>query len=198
MAEDIKKSTKAEEKRNEIISAALDLFFSKGYEATTVRMIQNRVNQPVGLFYYYFQSKDQVFEAAMEVFFEKYEAKMQKIISDNSNGPYNKITKYINFIDYFTQSFRDKYSGKIHWSVLSSLWEYTIRIMRRYIMVILQGYSRIGLIYKTQADLEIVANIIAYSVGGSILYQNKQAFERQKPELFRNIAMLTTIPLDRL
>ncbi len=49
-------------KRDEIIDAALKLFFERGYEATTVRMIQRAVGSEVGLFYYYFKNKDDLFD----------------------------------------------------------------------------------------------------------------------------------------
>lgn len=51
MAEKIKQS---ELKKKQIVEAALKLFFEKGYEGTSIRMIQNKVESPVGLFYYYF------------------------------------------------------------------------------------------------------------------------------------------------
>lgn len=47
MAEKIKQS---ELKKKQIVEAALKLFFEKGYEGTSIRMIQNKVESPVGLF----------------------------------------------------------------------------------------------------------------------------------------------------
>jgi len=64
-------------KRDEIIAAALKLFMEKGYEGTSIRMIQGEVKCEVGLFYYYFKNKDEVFERAMELFFQDYKVQFQ-------------------------------------------------------------------------------------------------------------------------
>ena len=53
------------DKRSEIIKAAQECFFEKGYEATSVRMIMKKVEAEVGLFYYYFENKAEVFDYAM-------------------------------------------------------------------------------------------------------------------------------------
>ena len=47
-------------KRDEIISTAMQLFFENGYEATSVRMILDRVGGEVGMFYHYFKSKEEM------------------------------------------------------------------------------------------------------------------------------------------
>ena len=47
MTEKIKQS---ELKKKQIVGAALELFFENGYEGTSIRMIQNKVKSPVGLF----------------------------------------------------------------------------------------------------------------------------------------------------
>lgn len=129
MAEKIKQS---ELKKKQIVEAALKLFFEKGYEGTSIRMIQNKVESPVGLFYYYFESKDAVFEEAIKLFFESYEKEMQNVINSSKNKPDEVLTKYINYMDYATQDFRSKYLAKLHWTILSAIREYTLRVMKKY------------------------------------------------------------------
>ena len=60
-----KNPERTEARKMEIVKAALELFFEKGYEGTSVRMIQERIGKQVGGFYYYFESKDDVFDAAL-------------------------------------------------------------------------------------------------------------------------------------
>lgn len=57
-------------KRDEIITAAMELFFENGYEATSVRMIMDKVGGEIGMFYHYFKSKDMLFDKVAERFFE--------------------------------------------------------------------------------------------------------------------------------
>ena len=58
-------------KRDEILNAALELFLINGYDGTSIRMILERVGGEVGMFYHYFQSKQEVFNKAFEVFMKK-------------------------------------------------------------------------------------------------------------------------------
>ncbi len=59
-------SKSPQERKTEIIEAALELFLENGYEGTSVSMIVSRVGVAQGLFYYYFKSKEDVFQSAME------------------------------------------------------------------------------------------------------------------------------------
>lgn len=60
-----------EERRQEIIEAAETLFFSQGYNETSVSDIVKAVGVAQGLFYYYFKSKKDVFLALMDQYIEK-------------------------------------------------------------------------------------------------------------------------------
>lgn len=51
-----------ERRRQEIIYAALELFVSKGYAATKVTDIAQRVNMSTGLMFHYFESKEKLYE----------------------------------------------------------------------------------------------------------------------------------------
>ena len=180
MAEKIKQS---ELKKKQIVEAALELFFEKGYEGTSIRMIQNKVESPVGLFYYYFESKDAVFEETIKLFFESYEKEMQNVINSSKNKPDEVLTKYINYMDYATQDFRSKYLAKLHWTILSAIREYTLRVMKKYILLILENYVENGVIKIPKENITVTANLIAFGTGGSILYQSKEVYESQKDDI---------------
>ncbi|MDR9856229.1 TetR/AcrR family transcriptional regulator [Paenibacillus sp. VCA1] len=54
------------ERRDEILNAAMELFNSKGFEQTSVSDIVKKIGVAQGTFYYYFQSKEEVINAACE------------------------------------------------------------------------------------------------------------------------------------
>lgn len=64
MAGWVKKNAKV--RRGELLDAAQALFFSKGYEATTVTDIMNRAGVSKGGFYHHFNAKDDLIEALGE------------------------------------------------------------------------------------------------------------------------------------
>lgn len=60
--------------RERLLNAALDLFSSKGYAATTVREIVDAAGVTKPVLYYYFGSKEQIFLEIMKEPFERYMA----------------------------------------------------------------------------------------------------------------------------
>ena len=60
-------------KKKQIIDAAQKMFFEKGFDGVTIRAVQREVGCEVGLFYYYFKSKDEIFEVMFDRFEEGWE-----------------------------------------------------------------------------------------------------------------------------
>ena len=179
----IKDPERTEAKRAEIAAAALELFFEHGYDGTSIRMIQRKVGKEAGLFYYYFDSKDAVFEAAIDLFFVSYEKPMQEIVANGKEDPDHELTKFIDHIDRATQEFRAQYLQKLHWSVLSAIREHTMRIMKKYIRQILDNYLEKGLLRETDLPIEVATNLLAFGIGGSILYQSGAEYHAQRAGL---------------
>lgn len=59
-----------EERKNEILDAAIGLFTDNGFENTSVSDIVRKLNIAQGTFYYYFKSKDELLNAVVEHFGE--------------------------------------------------------------------------------------------------------------------------------
>lgn len=51
-----------EKRRNEILTAGLDLFIRKGYASTKISDIAQRVGMSAGLLFHYFESKEKLYE----------------------------------------------------------------------------------------------------------------------------------------
>lgn len=185
-----KNSEKAEAKKSAIVEAALELFFERGYEGTSIRMIQKKIGKEVGLFYYYFESKDAVFEAAIELFFVSYEKGMKEIVEAGRVNPKRELSKYIEYMHEATQDFRGKYLGKLHWSILGAIREHTMFIMKKYIGEILDNYLKKEIITEPVMGRDVVVNLLAYGIGGSILYQDGKTYEEQEKSLKCLIPML--------
>ncbi|TIH16509.1 TetR/AcrR family transcriptional regulator [Marinifilum sp. JC120] len=57
---------KPEERRNEIIAAACQLFLTKGYDSTTMRDVMQHLQIAKGTIYHYFRSKELLLEAVID------------------------------------------------------------------------------------------------------------------------------------
>ncbi|MGB9857457.1 MAG: TetR/AcrR family transcriptional regulator [Dictyoglomaceae bacterium] len=85
-------------RRQELIETALRLFLTKGYEKTSVRDILKEVKGSPGMFYYYFSSKEEIFESAIHYYVENYIKELSQIFKDDSlslQEKYNKIVSAV-------------------------------------------------------------------------------------------------------
>jgi AcrR family transcriptional regulator len=73
-----------DERRSELIAYAQKLFYSKGYESTSVRDIVDEVGVAKGTFYYYFDSKTAVLEAVVDESIAQAQAILQEIVADET------------------------------------------------------------------------------------------------------------------
>lgn len=68
-----------DERRLELIDAAERLFNQKGFESTAVSDIVKSIGVAQGTFYYYFKSKDDIFNAIVERFMEELMSELKEV-----------------------------------------------------------------------------------------------------------------------
>jgi len=56
-----------EERRKQILDRSLDMFISRGYEATRIRDIADSLHISIGLFFNYFKSKEAIYEELVKI-----------------------------------------------------------------------------------------------------------------------------------
>lgn len=67
------------ETKSEVMIAAVDLFYTKGYSATSIREISARAGVNVATVSYYFAGKQGLLEECLVAFFEKYLGVLEKV-----------------------------------------------------------------------------------------------------------------------
>lgn len=93
-------------RKQELVDAALSLFVKKGYEAVSVRDILKVVNGHPGMFYYYFESKQEIYNEAMRQMIQTGVAERALLISDK-NKPV--LTRFRKLISLISNGIRDYY-----------------------------------------------------------------------------------------
>jgi len=83
-------------KKQEFLNTALDLFYEKGYDKTTVNDILGKVKASKGAFYHYFKSKEDVLEEVARRHIQEEITITQKIAEDNQMNAGEKINKIFN------------------------------------------------------------------------------------------------------
>lgn len=81
----------AQERKNEILDVAEELFVTKGYNKTTIIDILDKVGIAKGTFYYYFKSKEEVMDEIIFRVVDRDVKKAEIIIKNSNMNPIQKI-----------------------------------------------------------------------------------------------------------
>lgn len=97
-----------DDRKREILDAALDLFAEAGYEAASLRDIAKRMGITPGLVYHYFDSKQKLFDEAMERYVEECAAGFVRVLRSADLGFREKVDAlYDSIADEQLQRHRD-------------------------------------------------------------------------------------------
>lgn len=83
------------EKIQKYLDAALDLFYDKGYEKTTINDIINKLGVSKGAFYHYFESKEDIIETIAVGYTEKMGYVIRDIVQRTDINALEKFNKSI-------------------------------------------------------------------------------------------------------
>lgn len=179
-------------KRDELIDAALELFFENGYENTSIRMIASRVGCEVGLFYYYFKNKDEAFSLAIDRFFSRYEGKLEELVCRAQRDPYRIMTDMFYAISGETERFRACYAGRLHWTVRWAIRERTLQALEPYMLRLVKALCGCGM--RPRLSPEATAVFLTHGVGSTILHESREEYADRAAELRRGVELLMGIP----
>lgn len=118
-----------EERRRELIDAALKLFCEKGYEQTSVRDILEAVGGKVGMFYHHFKSKDEIFTLALEQYMDNFAGDLSELADFDTAAPADSVQELIRLVGNRLLTYRDVWAGKLHWSVAGAIYKKTLERM---------------------------------------------------------------------
>lgn len=90
-----------EERRQELIETAKELFMIQGYEQTTVGDIVKQVGVAQGLFYYYFKSKQEIFLEVINQFMEARVGELAAFLRDKSIPPPERVRNLMHVLMSF-------------------------------------------------------------------------------------------------
>lgn len=111
-------------KKDEIIAAATELFFTEGYENTSVRKVLAKVNGEIGMFYHYFSSKEELFEVVCDRFFRQYEQGFSQMITSIRSAD-DMIDQ---FLPYYEKAMGQYHllEANMHWTIRAALHDRTL------------------------------------------------------------------------
>ena len=179
-------------RREAILSAALPLFLENGYEKTSVRMIANKVGCEVGLVYYYFSTKDDVFENALALYFENQEKALTEITEKTKKDASLFLEALFTYFEKEAPAFAKTFNENVHWTIRFAVRTKFVELVRPHmeeVVSILASDSRmpytVAVTAKTASDMLV----------GAALESENGYFAKNKEELHRILSHI--LSLDR-
>jgi AcrR family transcriptional regulator len=156
-----------EERRRELIAAALKVFCEKGYEQTSIRDILGVVGGEVGMFYHHFKSKDEIFYLAVELFLEDYITDFSNIAGAESGAFQQGVDSLIALADKNITKYTEVWSGKLHWSMAAAVHKMMLERMLPSIERLITGAADSGLLVGlNKEEIREAARFLLYGISG--------------------------------
>ena len=155
-------------KKKQIIDAAQKMFFEKGFDGVTIRAVQREVGCEVGLFYYYFKSKDEIFEVMFDRFEEGWEKSFEKAVENAEIEPFDAAKKLFEVIKAAQNKLEKESRGVMHWSVKMALQGRIARAAEPYFEKIIETIKEFGGV-RTEISVKELSRLVALGIGGLLL-----------------------------
>ena len=145
--------------------------FEHGYDGTSVRGIMLEVGGEVGLFYYYYKTKDELFTDVLDHFFEPYRKDFEALAAEAKEKPY-----------------RAKYEGNMHRTVRWAIREQTLTVIEPYIEDIIRTLMTCGA--KPTMDPHTMAIFLAHGLGSCILHEDADWVDEATDDMRRTVNLI--------
>lgn len=103
--------------KNRIMQVGREMFFEYGYDGTGVRAVMKRVGADVGAFYYYYSSKDELFNDVMERYFTPYHVDLERFSKEAETAPYHALLRILLYLSDKAREYKNLYVANMHRSV---------------------------------------------------------------------------------
>lgn len=181
--------------KNKLIEVGTRLFFEKGFEGTSIRNIADETGCEVGLFYYYYKTKDDLFSDILDHFFEPYKKDFQAIADGIKENNDRALERFFKYMQEKVRDFRAKYEGNMHRTVRWAIREQSLTVIEPYIEQIINVLIADGA--NPPMDARLTAVFLAHGVGSVILHEDADWVDEVEPQLRKTVNFITGIPEDK-
>lgn len=173
-------------RREAILSAALPLFLENGYEKTSIRMIAGKVGCEVGLVYYYFSTKEDVFESALALYFEDKKNAISEITKQTKKDASLFIDTLFAYFEKEAPIFTETFGEGVHWTIRFAVRAKFVEVLTPFaeeVVSILADNSRMP--YSAAITAKTVAELLVNTA-----LDGDKSFAAQKDELRRIVSAI--------
>ena len=181
--------------KNKMIEVGTKLFFEKGFDGTCIRNITDELDCEVGLFYYYYKTKDDLFSDVLDHFFEPYKADFATLVESAKQNPNQALMRFFGYMKVKVREFRDKYEGNMHRTVRWAIREQTLTVIEPYIEQILEVLVADGA--KPTMDTPIMAVFLSPRGGSVILHEDAEWVDDSTTQIRKTVNMILGLSPER-
>ena len=174
--------------KKRILEVGARQIFERGYEAASIRGIMQEVGGEVGLFYYYYKTKDDLFTDVLDHFFESYRKDFEALAVEAKEKPYQALLRYFSYIKREVRAFRAKYEGNMHRTVRWAIREQTLTVIEPYLEDIIRTLMTFGA--KPKMEPHTMAIFLAHGVGSCILHEDADWVDKATDDIRRTVNLM--------
>ena len=182
--------------KNRMLEVATKMFFEKSYEGTSVRDIVKEVGCEVGLFYYYYKTKDDLFTDVMEHFFEPYKKDFEALVEETKLSPNRALFRFFEYMKKKVIEFREKYSANMHRTIRWAIREQSLTVIEPYLEEIIQILVDDGA--QLKMDVHLTAIFLAHGIGSVILHEDAEYVEKTTNQLRKVVHLIMGLSEERI
>ncbi len=162
--------------KDEIVAAARKMFFEKGFDGVTIRNLQREVGCEVGLFYYYFKSKEEVFDVVANQLEAQWREKLEAAVEKTQEDPKESLDRLFKTVGDIAEDFHREAKNRLHWSVEAAMGERLIGISEELVVKILEYMGVRGTVALSQQEQ---AAIIAGGLGRLAMKEKSNGYRER-------------------
>lgn len=183
IGETMRKRSTENNTKEAILEAALKIFLTNGYEGTSVRMILEEAQVVTGSFYHFFQSKEDLFEQAVERFLSLYEKQFAAIALDDSRSFWEQLNWLIDWLEHNLHLyFTNLQTNQLHWTVQYSFHKRTLQALLPYVEILVKkALEKEGAKNPLKFDITTLSTVLLQGIEGIIHVPslNKEKYEEE-------------------
>lgn len=157
---------KADERRNEILDTADELFGQKGFDGTSTNDILERVGIARGTLYHHFKSKEDIMDALIERYNVRLLGAAQEIAADKSIPVVERIIRVVMALNISGESSSKEIMEHIHKPQNALMHQKIQRVIINGVTPILTGIIREGIeqgLFSTPFPYECMEMVVTYA-----------------------------------
>ncbi len=171
-------------RKDAILTAALPLFLKNGYEKTSMRMIASGAGCEVGLVYYYFETKEEIFDRAIEMYFSVHQQAMDALSNKATGNAEAFFELLFDYLEAEAPALNKTFDGNVHWTVCCAVRTKFADLILPFVLKALDGIA--SLPYPKALTAKMLCDLLVPAALGGELSANKEALRAVAGHLLGN------------